>query len=291
MARPDGDFAPDTWGKIREAALDIGTKLMHQFEKRTDGALYDVEDLLAERAGDLPEAPRYTGEVLRLRRLQLEGFVARTFADYEAPDAASADFGDTAASDLTAAAPIKDAPEAAAVDFNDSFLSISFLESQLAMLHLAVRLPLALRLLPDHRFGRAARTLRWLRQPQMLEKLLARLERLKPGQNIDLTAAEVLRLYQGTQFTALALVGDVMRDLDEFIGRGANRLPSTLDAFFNAPPDDDGDSPRRAVFGMVEGFVEMVRELVPENASAGQLDLRDVLQTAQAEIDALSNLV
>lgn len=295
MTRPDGDFAPDTWGRIRVAARDIGTKLMAQFEDRTEGALYDVEDLLAERAGDLEEAPRYTGDVLRLRRLQLEGFVARNLVDYVAPDAASPTFGDEildAAANPDAVIP--DAPEAADEEFQQPLLSISFLESQLAMLQLALRLPLALRLLPDHRFGEAARTLRWLRQPKVLETLLARFEILRPEETIALSVAELLQLFQGAQFTALALVGDVMRDLDEFLSRppdATTREPVLLSEFFNAPPDEDGDSPRRAIFGMVEGFVEMVREVITEDMPDDATPEREALQAAQAEIDELSNLV
>lgn len=293
MERPGGDFAPDTWGRIREAARDIGTKLMTQFEERTNGALYDVEDLLAERAGDLEEAPRYTGDVLRLRRLQLEGLVARSLADYEAPEAATGAVPDDLSS---TSASIPDAPEAADESFQQPLLSISFLESQLAMLQLALRLPLALRLLPDHRFGEAARTLRWLRQPAAMETLLARFEELTPETVIALSAADLLRLFQGAQFTALALVGDVMRDLDEFLaqppkGRQSHTESAQLSAFFDTPPDEEGDSPRRAIFGMVEGFVEMVRDVVtrdlPEDATAE----REALQAAQAEIDELSNLV
>ena len=295
MTRPDGDFAPDTWGRIRNAARDIGTKLMTQFEERTEGALYDVEDLLAERAGDLGEAPRYTGEVLRLRRLQLEGFVARNLADYEAPDAASPTFGDDMPR-ARADAAIPDAPEAADDGFQQPLLSISFLESQLAMLQLALRLPLALRLLPDHRFGEAARTLRWLRRASALEALLARFEALQPEETISLSAAELLRLYQGTQFTALALVGDVMRDLDEFlsrppVGSALPREPVLLSEFFNAPPDEEGDSPRRAIFGMVEGFVEMVREVFTDDMPADALAEREALHAAQAEIDDITSLV
>ncbi len=289
MERPDGDFAPDTWGKIREAARDIGTKLMTQFEDRTDGALYDVEDLLAERAGDLDEAPRYTGDLLRLRRLQLEGFVARSLADYEAPDAAAVFVA------AKASAEIPDAPEAAEEAFQEPLLSISFLESQLAMLQLALRLPLALRLLPDHRFGEAARALHWLRQPAALEALLGRFEALPAEVIIALSAADLLRLYQGAQFTALALVGDVMQDLDEFLARPpvgtAVAAPTQLSTFFDAPPDEEGDSPRRAIFGMVEGFVEMVREVIGRDLPADATAERAALKAAQAEIDELSNLV
>ncbi len=297
MTRPDGDFAPETWGRIRVAARDIGTKLMTQFEDRTAGALYDVEDLLAERAGDLPEAPRYTGEVLRLRRMQLEGFVERNLADYIAPDVASPTFGDEVPGPVTSDdASIPDAPEALDERFQQSLLSISFLESQLAMLQLALRLPLALRLLPDHRFGEAARALRWLRQPRSLETLLTRFEALEPEATIALTTAELLRLYQGTQFTALALVGDVMRDLDEFLSQPAAngtrlREPMQLSEFFNAPPDAEGDSPRRAIFGMVEGFVEMVREVIKDDMPPEATAERAALQAAQTEIDELSNLV
>lgn len=291
MERPDSEFAPDTWSRIREAAHDIGTKLMTQFEERADGALYDVEDLLAERDGSLPEAPRYTGDVLRLRRLQLEGFVARTLAEYQAPDAADLP-PDTAPDD----APAPDAPEALDAGFLTPLLTISFLESQLAMLQLALRLPLALRLLPDHHFGDAARSLRWVRHAPAMEALLARLEKLSAGVSIELSIADLLRLYQGAQFTALALVGDVMQDLDEYIGRptapaGPAAEAVSLTAFFNAPPDEDGDSPRRAVFGMVEGFVEMVQEVINKDLPGPATAERAALQAAQAEIDELSNLV
>ena len=264
---------------------------MTQFEDRTDGGLYDVEDLLAERDGLLPEAPRYSGDDLRLRRLQIEGFVTRTLAGYAAPDTAAPAGDGAEAPDALA-----DAPEAADERFQDPLLSISFLESQLAMLQLALRLPLALRLLPEHRFGEAARTLRWLRQPRALEVLLARFEQFAPEVTVTLTAAELLRLYQGAQFTALALVGDVMRDLDEFLtrpgstSRRANE-PLLLSEFFDAPPDEDGDSPRRAIFGMVEGFVEMVREVFTDDMPDDASYERDALQAAQAEIDELSNLV
>ncbi len=303
MERPSADFAPGTWPRIRAAAHDIGTKLMRQFEERTDGALYDVEDLLAERRGDLPDAPRYGGEELRLRRLQLEGFVARTLADYVPPFTAADDDDDRDgqhdAHNDHAAAPrpnpaqllAPDAPETASDGFTRPFMTTSFLESQLAMMQLALRLPLALHLLPDHRFGEAARTLRWLRHRPALETLLLRLENLAPETKIEFSAAELIRLYQATQFTALALVGDVMNDLDEFLHR-PNATPINLSAFFNTAPDADGESPRRAVFGMVEGFVEMVRNVVASaQRPAHATPEHTALQVAQEEIDGLSSLL
>jgi hypothetical protein len=296
MERPATDHSAETWTRIREAARDIGPKLMTQFEERTPGPLYDVEDILAERNGDLPEAPRMTGDDLRLKRLQIEGLVLRTFGDYVAPDSAA---NLSRASEDVSYPPEPDPdPTDDDPDFQDPYLMMSFLEPQLAMLQLAVRLPLALRMLTEHRFGEAARTLRWLRQTESMQGLLTRLEALRPEQEIELSLADLLRLYQGTQFMALALVGDVMRDLDEFLshpapGSSAPAQALHLSEFFDAPPDADGDSPRRAIFQMVEGFLEMIRaaldtDLLDEDPSAPE---RLAVREAQAEIDDLSNLV
>jgi hypothetical protein len=274
---------------------------MTQFEERTPGPLYDVDDILAERSGELPEAPRYTGEDLHLKRLQIEGHVARAFADYVAPDqAASAELAPEAASERVGY-PAEAGPDPADDDpvFQEPYLVMSFLEPQLAMLQLAIRLPLALRLLTDHRFGEAARSLRWLRQAQPMQNLLNRLERLSPETEISFSVADLLRLHQGTPFMALALVGDVMRDLDHFLSQPPSARedesmePLYLSAFFDAPPDADGDSPRRAIFNMVEGFVEMTRsaldtDLADEVPPAPE---RQAMLEAQAEIDDLSSLV
>lgn len=312
MEKPERGTSADTWLRIVAASHDIGQKLMTQFEERTPGALYDVEDVLAERAGDVEDAPRYSGEDLRLRRLQIEGLVVRSLADYVPPAAAYDDDDDDDADDTVSAdgvnqfetRPDADA-DAADTDpfFTEPYLQMGFIEPQLAMLQLALRLPLAMRLLPDHRFGQAARQLRWLRRQAALQALLTRLEDAVPEAPLELSLAELLSLYQGTQFVALALVGNVMQDLDAFLENrrpadGADMLTDAegaesseklhLSAFFDAEPDEEGDSPRRAIYGMVEGFVGVVREALDTEIEDEQSDERDELNAAQAEIDELA---
>ncbi len=301
MERPASEHSAETWTRIKAAAQEIGPKLMAQFEERTPGPLYDVEDILAERSGELAEAPRLTGDDLRLKRFQIEGLVARSFADYHAPDDDDTPtdelLANTPAGRISLPADPKPDPTDDDPDFQEPYLMISFLEPQLGMLQLAIRLPLALRMLPDHRFGNAARTLRWLRHAQPMQALLKRLEASQPETELHFSLADLFRLYQGSQFMALALLGDVMRDLDDFLsestGSEAPPEPLHLSEFFDAPPDEEGSSPRRAIFGMVEGFVEMLRGALDDDIPEDEPDAieRVTLREAQAEIDALSDLV
>lgn len=324
MEQPERGTSADTWTRIVEASRDIGQKLMLQFEERTPGTLYDVEDVLAERAGDLDEAPRYSGDDLRLRRLQIDGLVARSLADY-VPPAADADDDDDADVSSEGVDRFETRPDADDADtdpfFSEPYLQMGFIEPQLAMLQLALRLPLALRLLPEHRFGQAARQLRWLRREKAMQALLTRLEDAKPEESIEFSLAELLSLYQGAQFVALALVAGVMQDLDDFLESrhisftpegdaiqqeepapetiataeaapaDEETAPLHLSAFFDAEPDEDGDSPRRAIFDMVEGFVGVVRRALDTDIEDEQSDERNELNAAQTEIDEMTELL
>lgn len=285
-----------TWERIQQAARDIGGNLLKNLEERTPGPLYDVEDIQHERTDDDFEAPRYTGNDLLLRRLRIEGLVERVFRHWETPLAigdaapAAADAGEVAV-----------APPYALEDaefFTEPYLEMPFLAPQLAMLQLAVRMPLILHLLPEHRFGERVGRLRWLRDPARLRALAERLVGVTPEEEpVQLSLADLLTLLQGSQFVALALVGDVMREIDEALAVRAGELPQpppegahSLGGFFDAPPDEDGESPRRLICGMVEGFVAVVRRALDEGPDAEAAE-REEFQQAQAEVDELAEEV
>ncbi len=133
--------------------------------------------------------------------------------------------------------------------------TIRFSEAQLQMVRLALLLVHSLPEAGDHAFLRAVAALPGL-QPSALEPMIGRLSELQATEELPLTMAELVQLYQAMQVCGMVFVSEVLERLG-------------LESLFPAQPAEEAaiapvPSHRQAVGEMVSGFTRWVQHTFPQ---------------------------
>ncbi len=133
--------------------------------------------------------------------------------------------------------------------------TIRLSEAQLQMVRLALLLVHSLPEAGDHAFLRAVAALPNL-QPTALEPMIARLGALQAAEELPLSLAELVQLYQAMQVCGMVFVSEVLERLG-------------LEGLFPARPVEEiasapAPSHRQAVGEMVSGFTRWVQHTFPQ---------------------------
>lgn len=149
--------------------------------------------------------------------------------------------------------------------------TIRFSEAQLQMVRLALLLVHSLPEAGDHAFLRAVAALPNL-QPAALEPMIERLGKLQATEELPLSLAELVQLYQAMQVCGMVFVSEVLERLG-------------LEGLFPARPAEEAASApvpshRQAVGEMVSGFTRWVQHTFPQEPA---------LLTARQQVLALAD--
>ncbi len=152
--------------------------------------------------------------------------------------------------------------------------TIRFSEAQLQLVRLALLLVHSLPDAGEHPFLTAVAALPALR-PVALEPMMARLSELQPAQELALTLAELVQLYQAMQVCGMVFVSEVL----EKLGLGSV-FPTVPAEEMAATPAASTASNRQAVGEMVSGFTRWVQHTFPDEPA---------LQVARAQVLGLAD--